>query len=90
MIMSIINMNNSGIKTVDNLPIPLSMSLYDTNQKITHKINVQVSVGIMNDVALDKFALPPTLFVKKEAGLSPHPKLKLFSKYTKSQPKITM
>ena len=52
--------NNNGIKTVDNLPIPLSTSLIDTVQKIPHNINVQIRVGSIIVVADDKFELPPT------------------------------
>lgn len=52
--------NSNGIKTVDNLPIPLSTSLIDTVQKIPHNINVQIRVGNSIVVAEDKFELPPT------------------------------
>ena len=52
--------NSNGIKTVDNLPIPLSTSLIGTVQKIPHNINVQIRVGNSIVVAEDKFELPPT------------------------------
>ena len=41
------------------------------NQNIAHINNVQISVGIIIDVALAKFALPPTLFVKNKDGFAP-------------------
>ena len=52
--------NNNGIKTVDNLPIPLSTSLTDTTQKSPHNINVQIRVGNIMVPEDAKFELPPT------------------------------
>ena len=83
-------MNNNGIRIVDILPIPLSTSRTDTTQKIPHKTSVQINVGTINVAKLAKLELPPTLFMKNEEGSLPHPKLKLFRRYTKSHPNIIM
>lgn len=52
--------NNSGIKIVDNLPIPLSTSLMDIAQNTAYNINVQINVGNIIVVDDDRSELPPT------------------------------
>ena len=49
-----------------------------------------MNVGNITEPMPLKSEEPPTLVAKKLAGLFPHPNVKLFRKYMKSQLKITI
>ena len=83
-------MKSIGIKTLETIPIPSFTSWFDINQKITHRTIMPMKVGTTIPIGEDKSEFPPTLFVKNEAVSDHQPKLKLLTRYTKSQLKITI
>ena len=65
--------------------MPLSTSLFETSQNRTHNIIIPMKVGSIIEPMLPKSEEPPTLVAKKAEGSFPHPNVKLFRKYMKSQ-----
>ena len=81
---------SKGIKIFDNLPIPSSTSLFVINQNKAHNRIVQMNVGNMTEKILFRLEVPPTDVLKNRDGSAPHPNVKLFNRYTRSQLKITI
>ena len=83
-------MKSNGIRILETLPIPSSTSLFETNQNNAHRIMLQRKVGNIMELIPLKLEEPPTFAAKNADGSVPHPNVKLFKKYTKSQLKITI